>query len=238
MDNDSDNEDTSNGIILDLYEETQDLRSNPHGLNRCSCEEMVHIELLHQLKDLKAPLKAISCILNLAAKAYNKGHVFQVLDCQPSCRTVVDKLFCRYNMKGLVPKEMSLCLTYSRIRANDILQCKGGLCIPLLNRDENDLFDSPAKNVFVGPTSSSSTIGEINTGRCYRKTYEVLVKKPGVDMILPSIMAMDKTQVNTYVWFQMEPLIMYHGLLKLSICSKHMAMCILASKGAKTKYHS
>jgi hypothetical protein len=90
---------------------------------------------------------------------------------------------------------------------------------PLLNRDENHLFDSPAKDPFVGPISSSTTIGDINTGRCYRKTYEALVKKPGVDMILPSIMAMDKAQVDTYGRLQMEPLTMSHGLLKHSIRS-------------------
>ena len=98
----------------------------------------------------------------------------------------------------------------------------------MLNRNENYLFDSPAKDPFVGPTSSSTTIGDINTGRCYQKTYEALVKKPGGDMILPSIMAMDKTQVVTYGWLQMEPLTMSQGLLKHSICSKHMALRVLS----------
>ncbi len=63
FDDDSNNEDTPDGIILQLYEEMQDLQSNPLGLDRFSCEEKVHIELLHLLKDLKAPLKAFSCIL-------------------------------------------------------------------------------------------------------------------------------------------------------------------------------
>ena len=231
FDDDSNNEDTPDGIILQLYEEMQDLRSNPLGLDRFSCEEKVHIELLHLLKELKAPLKAFSCILNWAAKANNQGHVFQV-DTQPSRRTVVHKLFCRYNMKGLIPKEKSLYLPYSRrivpmiyFDAREVFASL--LNCPLLNRDENYLFDSPAKDPFVGPISSSTTIGDINTGRCYRKTYKALVKKPGVDMILPSIMAMDKTQVDTYGRLQMEPLTMSHGLLKHSIRSKHMAMRIL-----------
>ena len=57
------------GIILDLCEEMQELRLNPLGLDRFSGEEKVHIELLHLLKDLKAPLKAFPGILNWAAKA-------------------------------------------------------------------------------------------------------------------------------------------------------------------------
>jgi Plavaka transposase len=231
IDSDGSDEYAADGIILELYEEMQHLRSNPLGLDRFSCEEKVHIELLNVLKELKAPMKAFSCVLNWAAKANDQGHVFQV-GCQPSRRKVIDKLYCRYNMKGLIPKEKSLYLPYSRrivpmiyFDAREVFASL--LSCPLLNRDENYLFDSPAKDPFVGPPTSSTTIGDINTGRCYRKTYEALVKKQGVDMILPSIMAMDKTQVDTYGRLQMEPLTMSHGLLKHSIRSKHMAMRIL-----------
>ena len=56
------------------------------------------------------------------------------------------------------------------------------LSCPLLNRDENFLFDSPAKDPFVAPTKSSR-IGDFNTGSCYQKTYKALVKKKDVDMI-------------------------------------------------------
>ena len=134
-------------------------------------------------------------------------------------------------MKGLIPKEKSLYLpVLTEGSVNDILRCKGSRALllncPLLNRDKNYLFDSSTKDPFVGPTSST-TIGDINTGRCYQKTHKALVKKQGIDMILPSIMAMDKTQVDTYGRLQMEPLTMSHGLLKHSVCSKHMAMCIL-----------
>jgi hypothetical protein len=40
--------------------------------------------------------------------------------------------------------------------------------------------------------------GDINTGHCYRRTYKELVKKKGVEIILPTVVAMDKTQVDTY----------------------------------------
>jgi hypothetical protein len=100
------------------------------------------------------------------------------------------------------------------------------LTCPILNRDENFLFDSPAKDPFVAPTKSSR-IGDINTGRCYRKTYEALVKKKDVDMILPTIIALDKTQVDTYGRLQMEPMTISHGLTKHSVRSHHTAMRIL-----------
>ena len=56
---------------------------------------------------------------------------------------------------------------------------------------------------------------------------KALVQNPDVDMILPTLMAMDKTQVNTYGWLQMEPLTISHGLMKHSVCSKHTTMRIL-----------
>ncbi len=203
---------------------------NPLGLDRFSGEEKVHIELLHLLKELKAPLKAFSGILNWAAKANGQGHIFHP-DCQPSCRRVVHNLYCRYNMKGLIPKEKLFYLPYSRrtvpmiyFDAREVFASL--LSCPLLNRDKNYLFDSLEKDPFIGPPKSS-IIGDINTGQCYRKTHEALVKNPDVNMILPTIVAMDKTQVDTYGRLQMEPLTISHGLMKHNVRSKHTAMRIL-----------
>ena len=147
---------TPDGIILDLYEEMQELRSNPLGLDRFSGEEKVHIELLHLLKELKAPLKAFSGILNWAAKANSQGHIFHP-DCQPSRRRVIHTLYCRYNMKGLIPKEKLFYLPYSRRLVSMIYYFNARevfaslLSCPLLNHDENYLFDSPEKDPFIAP---------------------------------------------------------------------------------------
>jgi hypothetical protein len=46
-------------------------------------------------------------------------------------------------------------------------------------------------------------------------------------MILPSVLAMDRTQVDTFGWLQMEPINISHGLLKHSARSKPSAMRIL-----------
>jgi hypothetical protein len=85
------------------------------------------------------------------------------------------------------------------------------LSCPLLNCDE--IFFHEHRDPFV-VTSRSGDIGNINNGRCYLETHKVLVKNSGVDMILPTIFAMDKTQVDTYGRMQMEPMTMSHGLLK------------------------
>ncbi len=54
--------------LLDLYQEMQYLQSNPLGIDRFSVEEKVHLELLNILKELRTPLRALSLILNWAAK--------------------------------------------------------------------------------------------------------------------------------------------------------------------------
>jgi hypothetical protein len=221
-DNSVEKEGEPNKFVKKLYEELLEARANPLGLDRFSCEEKVHIELLHLLNVLNAPLTSFSQILKWAAQANNSGHVFQV-DSQPSRKNVVQKLYCRYNMKGLLPKEKLLYLPYSKRTVSmvyfDAAQVFASLLsCPLMNRDENFMFHED-KDPFVAP-SKSSNIGDINTGECYRKTYEALVKNVGVDMILPTIFAIDKTQVDTYGRMQMEPLTISHGVLKRDVRSK------------------
>jgi hypothetical protein len=102
-------------------------------------------------------------------------------------------------MNGLIPKEKQLYLPYSQRTVSvvyfDASEVFTSLfSCPTLNKDECFLFDR--KNPFVAPSGRLSHVGDINTGRCYRKTYKALVKNKGVDIILPSILAMDKTHIG------------------------------------------
>ena len=93
------------------------------------------------------------------------------------------------------------------------------LSCPTLNQDANYFFDK-AKDPFDAPRVSSD-VGGIHTGCCYRKTYEALIKKPGVDMLLPCVMAaMDKTHINMTGRLQMEPITKSHGLLNHDVRRK------------------
>ncbi len=107
--------------------------------------------------------------------------------CQPACEKVMRNLNERYNMNGLIPKEKQLYLPYLQrtvsmvfFDASEVFASL--LSCPTLNQDKNYLFDD-ANDPFVAPLGTSSHVGDINTGRCYRKTYNALVKEIGVDVI-------------------------------------------------------
>jgi hypothetical protein len=226
--------------VFDLYEKLFMLRSNPLGLERFSREEKVQIELLQLLRNLNCPLKAFTLVLNWAAKSNASGHVFQE-GCQPTREKVMRNLNERYNMNGLIPKEKLLYLPYSQrtvsmvfFDASEVFASL--LSCPTLNQDKNYLFDD-AKDPFVAPSGTSSHVGDINTGRCYRKTYKALVKEFGVDIILPCVMAMDKTHIDMAGRLQMEPITLSHGLLKHVVRRLPIAMRILGYINHSTPPH-
>ena len=140
-------------------------------------------------------------------------------------------LYERYNMNGLIPKEKQLYLPYSQMMvsvvyfdASDVFASL--LSCPTLNQDENCLLDS-AKDPFAAPSVKASHVRDINTGRCYRKTYKALIKEISVDILLPCIMAMDKTHIDMAGRLQMEPITLSHGLLKHAVHCLPIAMQIL-----------
>jgi hypothetical protein len=225
--------------VLDLYLKLFKLRANPLGLARFSREERVQIELLQLLRDLKCPLKAFTLVLKWAAKSNGSGHSFRE-GFQPTREKVIANLFERYNMKGLIPKEKKLYLPYTQrtvslifFDASEVFASL--LSCPTLNQDGNYFFDK-AKDPFVAPQTSSH-VGDIHTGRCYRKTYDALIKKPDVDMLLPCIMAMDKTYIDMAGRLQMEPITISHGLLNHSIRRLPIAMRILGYINHSTPAH-
>ena len=222
----------SDGGVLQLYEELLRLQSNSlSSLAKFSCEKKVHIELLQLLKDLEAPLSAFQYKLNWATKTNGNGRIFQV-SCQPSRETVTKMLFDRYNMNRLVPKEQKLYLPYSKRIVTTVYFEKRQVFASLLscctlNKDECFIFYEQG-DPFTVPDAKTSVIGDINSCRCFRKTCKKLVKNPQSDMILPCVLAMDKTHIDLPGRLQMEPITISHGLfLKHEFRRLPIAMRIL-----------
>ncbi len=111
---------------------------------------------------------------------------------------------------------------------------EGSVCCTV--EHANFLFNDQ-KDPFAAPLNRASHVGDINTGRCYQKSQRSLVKKKGVDIILPSILAMDKTHIDLGGWLQMEPITISHGLLKHSVRCLPIAMPILGYINHSTPAH-
>jgi hypothetical protein len=109
------------------------------------------------------------------------------------------------------------------------------LSCPTLNQDANYFFDN-AKDPFVAPQASSD-IGDIHTGCCFRKTYKAHVKKFGIDMLLPCVMAMDKTHIDMAGRLQMEPITISQTLLNHITRRLTSAMRILGYINHSTPAH-
>ncbi len=128
----------------------------------------------------------------------------------------------RYNMNGLIPKEKQLYLPYSQ-RTVSLVFFMPVKCLHYTLNEEGRTLS----NLFVAPSQTLSHVGNINTGHCFRKTYDAIIKEIGVDMLLSSVMAIDKTHIDMAGWLQMESTTLLHGLPKHVVRRLPIAMRIL-----------
>ncbi|KAI2511579.1 hypothetical protein MHU86_2833 [Fragilaria crotonensis] len=146
----------------------------------------------------------------------------------------MDKFRDCVDFEGLMPMLKQLYLPYSNCYVdvvyfsahavfNSLLSCAE------LNRDKNYIFHDP-DNLDVNPFErpSGSVLGDINTGRSYLKTYDLLIKKPE-DMLLPCVFAIDKTtcDIGGGGKLSLEPIVISYGLMAHDICKTSAAMRVL-----------
>ena len=155
----------------------------------------------------------------------------------PSRKSVMLKLFDHYSMHSLAPREKRCLLPIAKRHVNVVYFDASAvfaslLSCPVLNQDHKFMLPN-GMSPFAGslPTVSCDRnyVGEINTGRMYRATYAELVKDPERDMLLPCILGMDKTHVDSSSRLYMEPITVSHGLLKQEFRLLPSAMRILGN---------
>lgn len=100
-------------------------------------------------------------------------------------------------------------------------------CVPpSTSQDDNFMFHG--NYPLSPPTAQLNHIGDINTSQGYIQTYNNLIKIPNEEILLPCILAMDKTQCDTYSRLAIEPrIVVSYGLMKHSIRSQPVAMRVL-----------
>ena len=213
--------------------ERQNAQCDDLGIGRLSSEEKLHLDLLHILKSHRLPLNIFSPTLKFALKVNASGVALS--DVVPSRKSVISKLFDHYSMHSLAPRQKQCFLPIAKRHVNMVYFDASAvfaslLSCPVLNQDHKYMSPNGMSPFAVGvPTDSCGRnyVGEINTGRIYRATYAELVKDPDRDMLLPCILGMDKTHVDTSSRLYMEPITVSHGLLKQEFRSLPSAMRIL-----------
>ena len=222
---------TPDESLLDMYNDLIDNQNNEKdtiGLETLSLQEKLQVDLLRTLMRLKAPIKTFKEVLDWAKRANDAGFHFSAE--HPSRERLLSNLKVRHHMHTLKPKQKFLKLPHSQKTVNMVyFDAKSVfaslLTCPILNRDENFLFHG--NSPIAPPPDVVSHIGDINTSRGYLDSYHRLVKNPTEDILLPCILAMDKTHCDTFGRLQMEPITISYGLMKHSTRSSPMAMRIL-----------
>jgi len=224
---DADTPDTS---LLKLYNDINSVlyTDNELPLNKFSIQEKVQVDLLRTLKQLKAPLKTFQEILNWSERAKHAGYRFT--EGKPTRKSLLAKLQAMTHLKDLQPQTKKLQLPHSKqtveiVYFNAKAVMTSLLSCTQLNKDENYLFNG--ESPLTPPNPRPNYVGDLNTGVNYIQTYSRLIKNPQEEMLLPCILAMDKTHIDIYSRMQMEPLTISYGLMKRNIRSSPIAMRIL-----------
>ena len=221
--------------LPNTFDDAWSKRDDDDGLNLSafSLEEEVQVDLLQTLKRLRCPMIAFDEVMKWAVRSCSRGHTFRDIPIS-SRKTVMGKLRNRVDFEGLTPMLKQLYLPYSNCHVdvvyfsahavfNSFLSCAE------LNRDKNYIFhdpDNPDVNPFARPCGS--VLGDINTGKSYLKTYDLLIKKPE-DMLLPCVFAIDKTtcDIGGGGKLSLEPIVVSYGLMAHDIRKTPAAMRVL-----------
>lgn len=114
-------------------------------------------------------------------------------------KELYDRLLKRYNMEGTMPFEIRVELPHSKAKVGVVCHDCLSQTVDLLTdtRLEKKHFLFHGNDPFAGPPDEFKTIADINTGLCYRKTYEELIEPEPITkcgrqkVLLPFIFYLD-----------------------------------------------
>ena len=176
------------------------------------------IELLHMLKQARCPKYLYQEIMNWVKIADSRGVCWSQSQSTTS-ESVYKELTERYGLEDSVPVTTPLFLpacgvTVNITTHNFLDQLYSMLTDPILMRDENLLFtgDEP----FAIPVPNRELIDVID-GSIYRQAHNVHVRLGGKDLLVPIILYIDKTHVDTHGRLCLEPVTFTLGIFKKEV---------------------
>ena len=187
------------------------------------------LELLLMLKRWNTPLTAFPEILKWAQSLQDKR--IQI-NGSTTRESVIKQLKERFDLSGLDPQTTIWTLPGSgekvKITVHDFLQCLCSLLTdPELMKEENLLiFEDENGRPFGSPPSvrgSDFILTDIHHGSVMKSGHKVHVKVHGRDLLVPIILCIDKTHVDSQGRLTLEPVSFTLGIFKKEVRRNPMA---------------
>ena len=196
-DNSSDEEDlVVQGFNTSIKEDFNSFVIGGNNRKRFSSEEVTAIELLYRLRKKAVSLDMYETIMKwrIAANEREFGRSLGGNSTPISRDKILNKLAIRYNMSGKLNHAKTIVLPSSgakaRIITNDAEWCIQSLLTDPQISDEDYLFCN--KDPLSGPPDAEElAIGDINTGKAYKESYQKYIKDPTKQVLLPVIFYID-----------------------------------------------
>ena len=190
-------------------------------------EDIVMVQLLNLLTTLGCPLNAFDRIMEWAQEAVQRNYKFPVN--APKRETYMERLIKRFHMGDHLPEVVSVDLVTTDVPKVDVVrydfrrQLMSLLMDPeLMKLDNLDVNpNDPFGNAFI----PNRKIDDVHSGSWYRDTYKKEITDKGLTntILIPIILYMDKTKIDRFQHFGLEPCSMTTTLLKRKIRNKPQA---------------
>ena len=170
-------------LLTSFKEYTEDCRKNRYTLTP---DIEAGVSLMRILTAKRVPLNVYDAIFKWHTENLKATHFVPR-------KKLMTKLSKRYNMERCRPYVKKLELPFSKSRIDLVCHDMGSqiqslLTDPRISDDDYLFFDD---NPFAPPPDEFRVLGDINTGLCYRKTYNEMIKDPSKEVLLPIIFYMD-----------------------------------------------
>jgi len=172
-------------------------------------DDVVQLSLLNLCHRLQAPQYAFDEIMSWSQDAKLAGYSFP--SNASSRKTFLEQLYLRFNMKNIKPIQTEVALQPNKV-ATVVTFSFPDMVQSLV--DDHSLFQ---RSNLLNPNDVVDTdnIGDIHTGSWFKKAAIHLCVN-GNDVLCPIILFIDKTQIDTYSKWTLEPVLFTLGLFNRS----------------------
>ena len=182
-------------------------------------KERHQILLLDVLRKNKAPLKSYNDVLDWHYRSQGLIQDHERVGqhwAYNGREAIIGRLAKRYGYHNKLPTVEKFYLPWSKAKVNVVMndfcdQLEKILHDPRFKWDDFLFFDED--NPFAPPPENISTIGDINTGEAYLKTYEKLITNPKRQLLVPILFYIDGAVTGQYDKLKVESLQFCPGLL-------------------------